>query len=209
MAQTPSPHDIWIMQRPGWGWIAWESCTGRPWNVLPQEQADFPPEGDWHRSARAGHDHELRPATGNLLSVVADAGTAPHLNARSSFAYNSVGQVVIASDPIATTTRHGCGNLTSVVPDFGGHSLNQDTTMAYGAAGDVTSTTDPNGHVTTRTYDADRRLMTVISPGSLAAPNGTVTRFHYDADVCKYAASPLAPALAVYRAAIGALLQFQ
>jgi hypothetical protein len=43
--------DYWIVQKPGWGWIAWDeasqSCTGRPWNALPQEQKDFPPEGDW------------------------------------------------------------------------------------------------------------------------------------------------------------------
>jgi hypothetical protein len=43
--------DYWIVQKPDWGWIAWDeasqSCTGRPWNALPQEQKDFPPEGDW------------------------------------------------------------------------------------------------------------------------------------------------------------------
>ena len=43
--------DYWIVQRPNWGWIAWDdasqSCMGRPWNILPQEQQDFPPEGDW------------------------------------------------------------------------------------------------------------------------------------------------------------------
>jgi hypothetical protein len=43
--------DHWIVQKPDWGWIAWDdasqSCMGRPWNVLPREQEDFPPEGDW------------------------------------------------------------------------------------------------------------------------------------------------------------------
>ena len=43
--------DLWIERRPGWGWVAWDpagqSCTGRPWNVLPAAQGDHPPEGDW------------------------------------------------------------------------------------------------------------------------------------------------------------------
>src|SRR5262249_5856157 len=32
--------------------------------------------------------------TGDLLSIVADAGTGSHFNARTSFAYNGVGQVL-------------------------------------------------------------------------------------------------------------------
>lgn len=43
--------DIWIVRRPEWGWVVWDqasnTCTGRPWNALPHQQADYPPEGDW------------------------------------------------------------------------------------------------------------------------------------------------------------------
>ncbi|WP_407148603.1 hypothetical protein [Bradyrhizobium sp. ORS 86] len=43
--------DLWIERRRDWGWVAWDtasqSCTGRPWNVLPADQGDHPPEGDW------------------------------------------------------------------------------------------------------------------------------------------------------------------
>ncbi|WP_076865104.1 hypothetical protein [Bradyrhizobium mercantei] len=43
--------DLWIEPRADWGWVAWDpasqSCTGRPWNVLPAAQGDHPPEGDW------------------------------------------------------------------------------------------------------------------------------------------------------------------
>ncbi len=43
--------DLWIEHRPGWGWVAWDpesqSCTGRPWDVLPADQGDHPPDGDW------------------------------------------------------------------------------------------------------------------------------------------------------------------
>jgi hypothetical protein len=43
--------DFWIVQKPSLGWVAWDeasqSVMGRPWNVLPEDQADHPPEGDW------------------------------------------------------------------------------------------------------------------------------------------------------------------
>jgi hypothetical protein len=43
--------DLWIVRLPTFGWVAVEestgAITGRPWESLPQEQADFPPEGEW------------------------------------------------------------------------------------------------------------------------------------------------------------------
>jgi uncharacterized protein RhaS with RHS repeats len=44
------------------------------------------------------------PATGNLLSSVADAGGGAHFNATQSFIYNGVGQVLAATDPPGTVT---------------------------------------------------------------------------------------------------------
>lgn len=43
--------DLWILKKPGLGWVAWDETTGsvmgRPWNVLPLQQEDHPPEGEW------------------------------------------------------------------------------------------------------------------------------------------------------------------
>ncbi len=42
--------DLWIVYMDGWGWVAWGEAygiTGRPWYVPPEQQADFPPEGEW------------------------------------------------------------------------------------------------------------------------------------------------------------------
>jgi len=44
--------DLWIVFKDRLGWVAWDEdgqvVTGRPWNVLPDEQsADCPPQGDW------------------------------------------------------------------------------------------------------------------------------------------------------------------
>jgi RHS repeat-associated protein len=54
--------------------------------------------------------------------------------------------------------------------------------MTYNAVGDVASVTDPNGNVTTSTYDAARRPTTVTSPATPAAPKGVVTALSYDPD---------------------------
>ena len=89
------------------------------------------------------------PATGNLLSIVADAGGG-HFNATQRFTYNGVGQVLTASDPLGVAAQYaydGFGNPVSVVRDAGGGRLNQTTRMGYDAPGDVVSLTDPNGNV--------------------------------------------------------------
>jgi hypothetical protein len=43
--------DLWIVYRPDWGWVAWDeetqTCMGRPWETLPEQQGDHPPEGIW------------------------------------------------------------------------------------------------------------------------------------------------------------------
>jgi len=43
--------DVWIRRDPQLGWTAWDeetqSCTGRPWDVLPEDQGEHPPEGTW------------------------------------------------------------------------------------------------------------------------------------------------------------------
>ena len=43
--------DLWILWQSDLGWVAVDpetgGVTGRPWSVLPKEQSDAPPEGDW------------------------------------------------------------------------------------------------------------------------------------------------------------------
>jgi RHS repeat-associated protein len=125
------------------------------------------------------------PATGNLLKMVADAGTG-HFNATSRFAYNSHGQILKAIDQQAMLTTYaydGFGNPTSVIRDCcGAGHVNQTVTLTYDGLGNVISTTDPNGNVTKSTYDLDRRLLTTTLPGTAGAPSGLVTATTYDPD---------------------------
>jgi hypothetical protein len=43
--------DVWIRRDPRLGWIAWDeeigTCTERPWDVMPEDQGERPPEGTW------------------------------------------------------------------------------------------------------------------------------------------------------------------
>lgn len=43
--------DLWIIHSESLGWVAVDDQTGevsgRPWNVPPDQQGEYPPEGDW------------------------------------------------------------------------------------------------------------------------------------------------------------------
>ena len=126
------------------------------------------------------------PATGNLLTSVADAGSTPHFQATTNFTYNGVGQVLTVTDPLGVVTQFaydGFGNQTSITRDYGGSGhLNQLTTIGYDSSGDATSVTDPNTNVTQSGFDTDRRLTSVTTPSVPSAPGGLTTAFSYDPD---------------------------
>ncbi len=119
-------------------------------------------------------------ATGNLLTVIADAA---NLRATTRFTYNSRGQVLTATDPMGVVTQNsydGFGNLTTTVRDCcGAGHINQTATLTYDARGDIVGLTDPRGNLTRSAYDVDRRLVALTQP---AAPTSLITSFFYDAD---------------------------
>ena len=58
--------DLWITYNDPFGWVAYdeqtESVTGRPWNVMPQDQdSNFPPEGEWvSKKGEKSYVYELK-----------------------------------------------------------------------------------------------------------------------------------------------------
>jgi len=57
--------DLWILRLPSLGWVTVDeptgAITGRPWQSLPQEQSDFPPEGEWvSKKGVKSYVYELR-----------------------------------------------------------------------------------------------------------------------------------------------------
>jgi len=134
-------------------------------------------------------------ATGNLTTSISDAGGSPHFNAQRSFAYNSVGQVLTATDPLGIVTQFGYdsfGNQTSIIRDIGPGRLNQLTTISYSAVGDPISITDPRANTTTSTYDAARRLTATTAPNGLMTGGRLHPRFH-GSRLCGAALSSAAP----------------
>jgi RHS repeat-associated protein len=126
------------------------------------------------------------PATGNLMSVVADSGSSTHFNATARFSYTGHGQLLSSTDVLGTVTLNAYderGNLTTTTRDVGstGH-LNQQIRLRYNAQGDVIALTDPNGNLTTSSYDANRRLVSVTTSATPGASQGLATAFSLDPD---------------------------
>lgn len=119
----------------------------------------------------------------NLLSVVKNVEYLLHLDARSSFTYSGIGQVLTATDPLGTVTLNVYdpkGNLIEVTRDTG--RLNQITRMDYDALGNPIALTDPKGNVTRTVYDANRRVTSIVAPKSAASTDALTTSFGYDPD---------------------------
>jgi RHS repeat-associated protein len=126
--------------------------------------------------------NQYSPTTGELVRTTADNSSATgHLNATNLFTYNSVGQVLTAIDPRGSETLYAYGsygNQSSVTRSYG--VLNQLTSYEYDAWGDVNQVQDPNGNITTSTFNANRKLQTLTLP--IEPPNTAplVTAYSYD-----------------------------
>ena len=117
------------------------------------------------------------PATGNLLTQVADANG---LRAQSGFTYQANGLLQTTTNALGVVTAYtydSFANPISVVRDL--YGLQRTTITTYSPLGDALTVTDPNNHITTLNYDADRRIINVTTP---AAPLPLSTSFTYDPD---------------------------
>ncbi|HUC04876.1 MAG TPA: DUF6531 domain-containing protein, partial [Acidimicrobiales bacterium] len=167
----------------------------------------------------AGQHFLLTLTVPNGQSGGPDAGTT-YTNT-----YDSVGQVLTQTDAMGQTTTYAyagnnfssSGGTTTITSPQGdvdvesytngeltsdtngyGTSLAATTSYAYDATSlGTTSVTDPNGHTTTNTYDADGNLLTtkdalgntttytynaLNEPLTITKPSGLVTTNTYDAD---------------------------
>lgn len=106
-------------------------------------------------------------SSGNILTrTLTDLGVTPNLARTWTYTYNSFGQVLTADGPrtdvsdvttytyYSCTTGYQCGQIESITNALG-HVTTYDT---YNAHGQPLTITDPNGVVTTLTYDARQRL---------------------------------------------------
>ena len=120
------------------------------------------------------------PVTGQLTQIqypTVSAGV-PYVY----FSYNSIGQLVTATDPTGIISSFAYDpttkNLLTQVLDSGSGHLNLTTTFTYDTVGNYSTIEDPNGNIAAVSFDANRRLIQVLDP----TPFNGVTAYNYDAN---------------------------
>ena len=120
-------------------------------------------------------------ANGNVLTrTVKDLSVTPNVSRTWTYTYNGVGQVLTADGPrtdasdvttyayYTCTTGYQCGQVQTVTNALG-HVTTYNT---YNVHGQPLTITDPNGLITTLTYDARQRLIS-------REAGGETTSFEY------------------------------
>ena len=134
------------------------------------------------------------------------------LGHKRTFTYNSFNEVVTDTDPAGTTTTYTYdihGNLTGISRPLVGASQTQQSTFTYGDSthpGDVTSGADPDGKVSTFTYDAAGDMTKKVDPAgnattytynsvgqrtTMVSPNGNVTGGNPASNTTSFTYDPL------------------
>lgn len=147
-----------------------------------------------------GYDAEGRPVTETLPGYTPPDGTQT-VTAVARQAYNGLGQVTEATDPLGHTTGYAYDQLGDPVSVTAPNGAVTHTT--YDLAGEALSVTDANGAVTEATYDYLGRQITATQverrpspaaytteytycaggwPASQTSPAGVTTSATYDAD---------------------------
>jgi RHS repeat-associated protein len=142
-------------------------------------------------------------SSGNLLSkTITDATVTPNVSRTWTYTYNTYGQVLTAQGPrtdvnstrtytyYSCTSGTQCGQVQTVTDELG----HVTTFNTYYAHGQPLTITDPNGVVTTLTYDARERLTSRSKAGettslayyptgllkTVTLPDGSFLQYTYD-----------------------------
>ncbi len=151
------------------------------------------------RATTFGYD-----ASGNLLNkTISDTTVTPNVSRTWTYTYNGYGQVLTAQGPRTDlnstktytyyncTSGSQCGQFQTVTDELG----HVTTFNTYNAYGQPLSITDPNGVVTTLTYDARQRITSRSTAGETTSvtyyptgltkqvtlPDGSFLLYTYDA----------------------------
>ena len=110
--------------------------------------------------------------TGNDLTVTTDLSGPGGIAASSTAAPQATDE--FPGEPMTAVTTHALAGQSTSRTLHQGDDVSTAVTVEYDAAGNVASTTDPEGRTTTYTYAPDGQPLTKTSP------SGTVTTHTYD-----------------------------
>ncbi|MFG6200814.1 RHS repeat-associated core domain-containing protein [Nonomuraea sp. JJY05] len=138
--------------------------------IDPRGNADGATKADFTTEMRYDVLGRLIEATGPQVKVD-KSGTAADAHPTARFGYDAVGAKTHETDAegrTVTSVFDKIGRLTSRrAPDYtppGGTTVTPATSYAYNAAGQLISTTDPRGYMTTFDYDKLGRQVRVTDP---------------------------------------------
>jgi len=133
--------------------------------------------------ARGVITHTEYDKDGRVTAVVSDFGSSPHLNLRTEYQYDDVGNVLLVTEGAGSAnpraTRYvydALGRRTSEIADPGSGKLNLTTRYEYDGNGNVVRKIDAKNDSTRFVYDAAGRLIYTVDA------LGGVTRNGYDAE---------------------------
>ncbi|HTT40132.1 MAG TPA: DUF6531 domain-containing protein, partial [Burkholderiales bacterium] len=90
-------------------------------------------------------------------------------------------QVLDANGTLAVARSSAYNSLDRLAQSIGGAKpATEVTSYGYDAQGNLTSVTDPLGHLTSNLYDALNRLTQVISPSASGSASGATVQYQYD-----------------------------
>ncbi|MET7338223.1 polymorphic toxin-type HINT domain-containing protein [Nonomuraea sp. NPDC005650] len=133
-----------------------------------------------HGSVNGSKDTVLTVNAAGEVETVTDP-----LNNKTRMEYDLAGRLVKTTDPNgnASTAEYDLAGRKTTVKDLTGASSGASTVLrtygqGYDLAGNPTSATSPEGHVTRQTYDALNRVTSLIEP--VSASESITTSFGYD-----------------------------
>ncbi|HTT40226.1 MAG TPA: DUF6531 domain-containing protein, partial [Burkholderiales bacterium] len=90
-------------------------------------------------------------------------------------------QVLDANGTLAAASASAYDALNRLAQSIGGaNPATEVTSYGYDAQGNLTSVSDPLGHLTSNLYDALNRLIRVVNPGASGTASGGSTQYLYD-----------------------------
>jgi RHS repeat-associated protein len=159
------------------------------YNELGEQTSVTDPDGN---TTDYGYDQagDLTTVTGPPSPTAVYGGTDTTARSISEYGYDTYGDRTQVADPDGATSSasyDGAGQITSIdlpayTPPGSSSAITATISLAYDGDGDLASETDPDGNVTSYTYDALGDELSQTGPAPAGAASPPVSTATYDSD---------------------------